>query len=678
MSSIVGTTDILWTAPYLDPDVSAYAETASGKELELRVAATPAGAGALIVRRDSVNQIVAAERTGRQLDPFTATTNTASDTNVTAAAYSATNPTGYDAASSLEIQATGASSTDRGTRKTCAVGASDLSVFSGGAMFRFHRRCTSVTNLVRWVFRFEFATTSDYAEYSAFEAADALNTWAEITVAKGNPRATAGTVNWALWNGKVRIFADVSGAYTGNLEVRDLRLGTVQTAKTVPDGYIAAEASVDARARYRDDATPKLSTTLAASSAAAATNVKLTAVTNLVAGDDLTLVTAGFVETRTITVVGTAGAGGTGVTVSEAFTYAHTSGETAAAYYWGPWSPWVTVKASIPPTVAASSPADAATVTDPTPALVHTFSSPGGKAQASRTLRLYLRLASVDQLIRTTATAGTGLTETLPRLLLATGATYAWELDGYDTDGLYGTTTRRTFTTSFSVPAALTTPVATADPENGAMVLTWDASVDANFDHYRVYWRDPSGNYVRVDGGPAVLDDGLTPLTAATFTHYGANLGVNEYQITQHNGWGESDVAYATGTLTEAAGGGQWMVVDEADGSRYTFAIRVTGAPRTHDSAIERFAPPGRGSTVHLKWGVTGRRFSLTIRQRPVVDGDQSTLFHELLDGSHPVWIKAPAGWLFAPCWSEIVNVVDTPGVGGMLDISVEIEETER
>jgi len=127
-----------------------------------------------------------------------------------------------------------------------------------------------------------------------------------------------------------------------------------------------------------------------------------------------------------------------------------------------------------------------------------------------------------------------------------------------------------------------------------------------------------------------------------------------------------------------ATGGGSWMVVDEADGSRYTFPIRVLSAPRAHGATTERYAPPGRGSTVHLKWGTTGRSYSLTIQLRPVDDGDLSTLFHELQDGTHPVWIKAPAGWLFSPLWCEVVEVIDTPGVGGVMTMQVDVEETER
>jgi hypothetical protein len=672
-TAIVGTRDILWTTPYIDPDVAGYGELPSAKELELRVGATPQGSGALLVRRQSVNLIVTSERTGRNLDLLQGTGGTTPDTNVTAATYSATEPTGYTG-NNLELQFA-SSSTDRGCRKVCVVGASDLSVFSGGAMLRFHRRCTSATNLVRMVVRFEFATSSDYAEFSVFEAADALNTWAEVVVAKGNPRATSGTVNWALFSGTVRFFADVSGAYVGNLELRDLRLGTVETAKTVPDGAFAWETVIDARARYRDDATAKATTTLAATSAPAATNVKVASVSNLAIGDELTLVTAGFVETRTITTVGTAGSGGTGITVSQAYTYGHTSGDTVEVRYWGPWSAWATVKASQPPAVAASTPADAATVTDPTTALVHTYSSPASKLQASRTLRVYQRIAGVDQLIRTTTTAGTGLTDTLPAFLLSTGLTYAWEKTAYDTDGLGATTTRRTFTTSFTAPAVLTNVLATADPGTGSVILTWDASADANHDHYRVYWRDAHGVYVRIDGGPAALDDGLAPLLALTFTHYGASQGDNDYLVTDHTGALESDGAPASASLdTVDPTAGAWSIVRDGE-ERYTFGLRVLRGPRTRDPSIETFRPPGRGSPQHLTWGLDGRHFDLAVLYRPATEGDLATVLEELLAGGLSFWLKAPAGYLWAPCRVQLMSLADEPLVGGMVNLTLTCDE---
>jgi hypothetical protein len=68
-------------------------------------------------------------------------------------------------------------------------------------------------------------------------------------------------------------------------------------------------------------------TTLSAAAAAGATNVKVANVTGLVAGNTITVDSAGAnPETVTITAVGTSGAGGTGVTFTPALASAHASG----------------------------------------------------------------------------------------------------------------------------------------------------------------------------------------------------------------------------------------------------------------------------------------------------------------------------------------------------------------
>jgi hypothetical protein len=891
MTTVLPTRDILWTAPYLDPDRGRYGEQPSAQEFELRVAATPSGSGALIDRITSVAQIVESFRTGRTIDLLTSSAGWAAEANVTATTE-AVQPTGYSG-NSLSIQGTGGSSTDRGARLTFAAPL-DLSVFPGGFLVYIHRRITSVTNLTRAVLRFEFATVNDWAEYELAPSGATINTWAEIVVAKGNPRATNGTVAWANVTA-IRVFLDVSGAYTGNVQLRDLRIGTVQTAKGTPDDAFAWETSVDGRVRYRDNATAKTTSTMAASSTAGATNVKYTGGSYAV-GDELTIETAGLVETRTISTVGTSGAGGTGLTLSAALQFAHTSGDAVAVYFWGPWTAWQTVKASQPPAVAADTPADRALITDPTPALAHTYSSPAAKAQASRTVdvyrrrgyaqrvlasgpasfwrlgeasgsvldsagavtgtvggtvarnvagalspadgngavdldgstgfiglgdnhdfsgtaamsvggwimadvlqtfaaiasktdgtngwwlwvdttgqpgfsrrasavvqsvagsaamvatgawrhlvatydgttsRLYLDGALIssaasagsmvdiataltiggrggaatnpwngkldelavwaraldatevaalygarletpgDDLIRRVTVSGTGLTDTLPAFLLVSAQAYAHEKTAADIEGLTGTTARRSFSTLFTAPAAVTDLVATPDPVTGAIELAWTASVDPALHHYRVHWQNGKGAWVRVDGGPAELDDGRSPLTTPAFTYRGGRLGDNTFQVTAHNGALESDEAQATATLAAAPGGGSWMLVDEGDG-RYTLPIRVLGAPRVRESIVERFAPPGRGSTLHLSWGIHARRINARIQLRPSTEGDLVRLLDELQDTGTGVWLKWPAGWLSDPVWVTVVSVSDDPGIGGMMAIAIELEEAER
>src|SRR4029077_8256209 len=72
-------------------------------------------------------------------------------------------------------------------------------------------------------------------------------------------------------------------------------------------------------------------TTLAANSAANATNIKVASVTGLAVGQTVRLNDTND-ERRVISIVGTAGAGGTGVTLTNPLDFAHTNGATVQAF----------------------------------------------------------------------------------------------------------------------------------------------------------------------------------------------------------------------------------------------------------------------------------------------------------------------------------------------------------
>jgi alpha-L-rhamnosidase len=109
------------------------------------------------------------------------------------------------------------------------------------------------------------------------------------------------------------------------------------------------------------------STTLSAAAAAGATNVKVASVTGMAAGD--TIIVDG--ETRTIQTVGTAGATGTGVTLTTALTSAHASGAAVQDLGTG---------ISFAPALASAH-ASAAAVLDPGTGI--TISAPLGAAHAA-------------------------------------------------------------------------------------------------------------------------------------------------------------------------------------------------------------------------------------------------------------------------------------------------------
>jgi hypothetical protein len=679
IGGVTPTLDPLISAGYVDDDVARYGEIPSGKELEVRVAATPVGSGTRVERRmtpDAVDAIPQSERIGRQLDALQTTTGWTPQANVAVATYSATNPTGYSG-NSLEVQATGGSSTDRSATKTVAL---DLSIYGGGAWIRLHRRFTSTTNLTAW--RLYFVSAGGFVGYDLALPAEALNTWAEIAIPKDDPSQVSGTMDWSTVTA-LTITADVSAAYTGNLEVRDLRIGTTQTAKTVPDGYLVPEASYDFRVRYRDDALAKVSSTLAAAASAGATNIKYTDGT-WTGGDQIEIRTAaGGAEelprqVRTIAAVGTSGAGGTGLTLEEALDYAHASGDPISTRYWGPWSGWVTAKVSRPPTVTANTPADASVTADPTPALTHTFTSPGGKTQASVTTRLYLR-GTDDALIAEYSETGTGLSTTLPRFLLTDGLVYAWEKEAFDTDGLSGITARRSFTLTLGTIDDITGLVATADTGTSSVLLTWTTSTETFLDHYRVYWRDDTGAWLRIDGGPATYGDTATPLTVPTFTHYGARLGVNEYAVAAHVGSssaglseGNRDAATAEATLETQRAVSWAFAVPDGTAIEYN----PTSAPREQPSMVEGFRVPGREDTVHLHHGSGTRSWTVDLEYWPSEDGDISGQFRRISREGLAGWNKAPTSWRMDPWYVLILDVRDTLQEGGQVRTTLSMEAT--
>jgi hypothetical protein len=89
---------------------------------------------------------------------------------------------------------------------------------------------------------------------------------------------------------------------------------------------LAAAASAGATNIKVTSTAPFFATTLAAASAAGDTNIKVASVTGLQPGETINVDSGAGLETRTIATVGTAGVGGTGVTLKSALAQAHVSG----------------------------------------------------------------------------------------------------------------------------------------------------------------------------------------------------------------------------------------------------------------------------------------------------------------------------------------------------------------
>ena len=151
---------------------------------------------------------------------------------------------------------------------------------------------------------------------------DAVGTAAGGATTLAAPAATGDT------NVKV---ASINGITVGDPLLIDSGSGAERaTVTSVGSAASAATTIVDKAAA--GDTNVKIAgsnTTLSAASVVGATNVKVASVTNLVAGNKLTIDQGANQETGTIATVGTSGASGTGVTLADPLTVAHNSGVPA-------------------------------------------------------------------------------------------------------------------------------------------------------------------------------------------------------------------------------------------------------------------------------------------------------------------------------------------------------------
>lgn len=650
----VQTTDIPWLRTMTDAD----GDVINVAELEIRVAASPQGSGALIERRyDDGGVVPTQEKTGFQLEALTSATGWTADANITPTTENQ-QPAGY-AGNSLEFEFT-ASATDRAAWLMLPEPV-DLSRYGSGALVTVWRRLSSVTNLTTARLRIGSSAT-DYGSYEIANGSSAVDTWAEAVIRLGTPTTSSGTQDLSAID-RIGIFADLSASYAGSWYLRDLRIGTTQTAKTVPDGYIAWESSVDARARARDDASVLVSTTLSGTEAAGQTVLSITSTTGLTAGDSIRI--AGDVtEVREIATVDS----GVQVTVSEALDHSHASGQAVTMRPWGPWSGWVTVPVARPPDVALSAPADAATVTRPWPTFEWAYTGYGGRAQLSA--EVHIAIEDGDEPLYVIDVDGDAEEATAPFLLLEDDTEYTWWVVVTDESGLTGTSSMRTFTTAFTEPAVSDEFNAVPDPSTSEVVLDWPASTDPDLAFYVLEHQDENGLWVRIDGGPETLDDGRTPLTVPEFHHLGGMLGINSYRLSLHNGWRSGEPLTNDAELT-ALQGGSWLHVRRD----LVIEFNPTRAPRTHGAQIEEFRPPG-GQPSHLSWGTSsvGRRVSITAAGVPSEDGALTPQIRGLLGvGS---WLKAPAGYAWQPMWGIATSAGDEPQQGGILEVSWDFVET--
>lgn len=252
---------------------------------------------------------------------------------------------------------------------------------------------------------------------------------------------------------------------------------------------------------------------------------------------------------------------------------------------WGPFSAWNVLKVSQPPTVAQAVAIDN---TDAAPTFDWTFTSPGGKAQASYRAIVY-ETATGSTVWDSGVVASSATVVTMPGFILKHATQYSLTLTAYDTDGLGGVWLPSAWTTNFTEPAALSTLTLTPSPSDSSVDLAWSATglSASQFYSYRIYRFDAeTGVYERI---AEIFDSAVLTYTDREAPHRVAAT----YQVRQTNGYAESDPVQATTTLDL-----DYWITHPTDPTLVFPVPHVSGFDETFPVQSERYEPLDRPAAV--------------------------------------------------------------------------------
>jgi hypothetical protein len=349
-------------------------------------------------------------------------------------------------------------------------------------------------------------------------------------------------------------------------------------------------------------------------------------------------------------------------TVPAAVLVAETQYEARARYddaaaQRGPFSDYLYVKFSARPTVASVTPANAATVTDPTPTLAWTYAHTGGLPQGA--YRATAANAAGTVLWDTGWVTSTAGTVTMPAGLLPNSSTITWTLQVRTTDGLVSTLLSRTFTTAFTQPAALTGVSVTPVPEALALDVAWAASAlpAGEFVAYNIDARSSTGQWVRVKN--------IYVQATTSWRYYmAAHNDVTSVRVYQDNGYMTSAPAEASAELDVDG----WWRLGSTDMSGTRMRYVQPGShkrPRTAEQAV--YSPAGaqyqRVITVGA-WGITG---AATVSVPPEDAEVVAQLVDDHATGRVIGW-KTPFG---LAAWVKLTDCTPTDGQGGWTDVAL-------
>lgn len=282
--------------------------------------------------------------------------------------------------------------------------------------------------------------------------------------------------------------------------------------------------------------------------------------------------------------------------------------DTASVF--GAYSDYAAIKYSAAPALASVTPANAATITDPTTPFHADYSSSGGKALAS-----YQLVASVgesviyDSGLVAAATGATAIDIEMPAFRQDDAQTVSWTLTAYDTDGLYASVTR-SYTTDFTQPAALTGLALTVNDDEKAIDFEWDESLlsDAEFYAYDLWAKPADGDFYLF---ASISDKTQTAARYLAAVHNAETI----IRVTQSNGWMSSEPIEDSATV-EADG--YWLKrpgqVTPLPTAETDYAGLAHHGPGDTPTDIERIEPLDRGEVLLLTWQTTGYEGVISLR----------------------------------------------------------------
>lgn len=268
------------------------------------------------------------------------------------------------------------------------------------------------------------------------------------------------------------------------------------------------------------------------------------------------------------------------------------------------FSAYLSLLYSAAPVISAVTPADGATVTDPTPTFAWTYTS--GKTQSG--YRLVLKVGDVEA-YSSGLVATADPTMVVPVGALDTAQAVDYVLSVYDSDGLYGSALG-TFTTAFTVPDAITGLTLTVDEDALGLFIEWNQTgmPEAEFQYYLLE--------ASINGEDFRTIATVTDPAAILYLYLGpAHNSETIIRISQSNGFASSATAQASETVgdddpyTNDYIRGYWLKRPGL-ALELPWARHGTGDTQTD---LESLDPPGHGEEILLDWGTTGYKTSIGI-----------------------------------------------------------------